>query len=340
MSNSTELIVSHRYNQISQQSTKYFGIVLYLLCLLGTVMNIFTFLQRVYKCRACSLYLLFASICDLTHLNAGALSNILQYGFSYDWTVSSPIYCPVKNYCVYVFTIISGTLTVLATVDRYMLSSEQNTRWKYSSRRIACCGIKITIVFWIVVSLPIVFCSKRFSHPSHNEQMICANPCDTRLCLLVRLIYTCVIDGLLPPLMMMLFGLLTYRNVRHLHRRSHSRRSSMINQQITTMLILQTIKSTFASFPLAVFNCYWLFTKNQSKSLIHQAKENLIMQVVYLLCWSNYTSFFVYLCSSDIFRRQWFKAMKKVICCRYGHRKRRHSQQAELKRLKISKMIE
>ena len=336
MTNSTEFIVSQRYHHFAQQATKHLGVLLYLLCLLGTLMNIFTFLQRAYKCRACSLYLLFASICDLAHLNAGALSNILQYGFGYDWTLRSSIYCPVKNYCVFVFTITSGTLTVLACVDRYMLSSEQNTRWNYRNRRVACHGIQITIAFWIVASLPVAFCSKRFSHPSHNEQMICVNPCDTRLCFLVRLIFTCLIDGFLPPVLMMLFGVLTSRNVSHLHRRSHSHRSSKINQQITTMLILQTVKSTFASFPLAGFNCYSLFTKNHPKALVHQAKENLIMQIVYLFFWSNYTSFFVYLCSSDIFRQQWLKAMKKVICCSDGNRRRRQTEQFELRRLKTT----
>jgi hypothetical protein len=125
---------------------------------------------------------------------------------------------------------------------------------------------------------------------------------------------------------MMIFGFLTHKNVRRLHQRSQlkSIRIRRINEQLISMLIFQSIKSTLASVPYSIFNCYRIITINKHISLVDQAKENLINQIVYLLFWSNYTSFLVYLCSSNIFRDQWVKAMKKVICCRYG-KKQRHN---------------
>jgi hypothetical protein len=109
-----------------------------------------------------------------------------------------------------------------------------------------------------------------------------------------------------------------------------------VNQQITLMFILQSIKSTFASFPLTIFNSYLLITIRiyRTKSLIYEAKENLIMQIVYLLFWSNYTSFFVYVYSSDIFRKQWIKAMKKVIHCFHTNRQRHFYDQTELNQMR------
>jgi len=341
MSNETDYIISQRYNDIAHQLTKYGGIILYILCIFGTMMNLLTFLQRTYHRRACSLYLLFASIFDLAHLNLGSLSNILQYGFYYDWTITSTTYCKIKNYFTYAFTIISGTLTILASLDRFLLSSNNSKRWDYSSRLIAQYCIKLTICFWLIVSIPIIFCSTRFYHPSKNEQMICSNPSKDKFCLVTRFIYTCLFDGFIPPFIMMIFGLITWNNVRHLHRRSKlkSLQSRKIHQQITLMLVLQSIKSTFASLPFSIFNTYWFFTIKKNKSLIHQAKENLIMQIVYLLFWSNYTSFFVYIISSDIFRNQWKKAMKKMICCLYGNRQRQYHYQMELKRLKTTEKL-
>jgi hypothetical protein len=332
MTNETDYIIVQKYYFIAQQLTIYGGIILSILCLFGTLMNIITFFQRTYHRRASPFYLLCASIFDLAYLTPGSISNILQYGFHYDWTINSIIYCKLKNYLIYVLTIISGTLTVLASIDRFLLSSNNSKRWSYSSRSIAKRCVILIVIFWFTVSVPIIFCTKRYYRSSNNEQMICSNPSDNRLCFSVRVVYTCLFDGFFPPLIMMIFGVKTCNNMRHLHRRSKfkSLSSRRINQQLTLMLVLQSIKSSFASFPYSIFNTYWLLTINNKKSFIVEAKENLVRQILYLLFWSNYTSFFVYVYASDIFRNQWIKAMKKMICCLHRNRQQR----SELKRLK------
>lgn len=338
MSNTTETIIIEKYNFIARQLTIYGGIILLTFCLIGSLMNIITFAQRTFQRRASSFYLLIASLFDLAHLTPGSITNILQYGFHYDWTISSLIYCRIKNYITYVFMLISGTLTILATIDRFLLSSDNSKRWNYSHRSFAKRAILLTILFWFVMSTPIIFCSKRYYHSSHNEQMICSNPSLDMVCLYVRIIYTCLIDGFVPPLIMVIFGLITYRNVHQLHRRSNFRSQSArrINQQIISMLVLQSIKSSFASIPYSIFHTYWVISRNERKTLLDEAKENLAMQIVYLLFWSNYTSFFIYICSSDIFRNQWKKAMMKLICCLYGSRQERYRCEMEFKRLKTA----
>ena len=289
MTNRTDFMSIEKYHFIARQLTIYGGIILFMFCLFGTSMNIITFSQRTYHRRASSFYLLFASVFDLAHFTPGSISNILQFGFYYDWTINSITYCKMKNYFVYVFTIISGTLTVFASIDRFLLSSGNTKRWHYSSRLIARrCIISVISV-----------------------------------CFLVRVVYTCLFDGFVPPLIMMIFGLMTWNNMRQLRRRSKFRSLSTrrINQQLTKMLILQSIKSSFASFPYSAFHTYWLITFKNEKSLMDEAKENLVMQIVYLLFWSNYTSFFVYIYSSDIFRNQWIKAMTTLFfACNIGRR--------------------
>src|SRR4051794_31857561 len=110
MLNETEYTVTLQYNFISQQITKYAGISLYLLCLFGTGMNILTFTHETYSSRPCSLYLSIASVFDLVHLNFGSLPNILQYGFHYDWTITSIAFCKIKSYINFVFAVMSATL--------------------------------------------------------------------------------------------------------------------------------------------------------------------------------------------------------------------------------------
>jgi hypothetical protein len=331
MTNETEYKILLQYNHISHQFTKYMGVILYILCLFGTVMNILTFMQRKYNSRVCTLYLLIASICDFIHLNFGPLSNILQYGFHYDSTMNSIIYCKSKSYLVYIFTVMSASFTTLASIDRYVLSSRKITRWKFSTRSIAIRCILFITLFWLIVAIPIVFCYTRFNHYSHNEQLICSNPSRCIPCLLIQIFYTCIFNGFLPPLAMIYFGCITCLNARQLHQRSktNSARTQQINHQLTLMLVLQSIKSSFASLPFAIFNCYLLITLNIQKSALFQAKENLVNQIVYLLFWSNYTSFFVYMSSSDIFRNQCLKAIKRLVC----YKPRRYYDHVELKHL-------
>lgn len=317
MANETDYNLFQKYNFISEQYTKYFGSSLYIMCLCGSLMNILTFLQRTYNRRACSLYLLISSICDFIHLNIGLLTTVLQYGFHYNFTINSITYYRIKNYLVYVFIIISATLTTLAGIDRYMLSSEKSTRWNYSRRSVGIRNIKSTIFFWAVISIPIIFCSEHSYHSFEINQITCSNSRQPVLCILVRIIYICLLNGFIPPLIMMIFGLLTYNNARHLYQRSQlkSIRVRQINQQLTSMLILQSIKSTITSIPYSIFNFYRIRTVNKSKTLGHQAIDNLINQIVELLFWSNYTSFYIYIYSSDIFKNQWIKTMKKIIFC-------------------------
>ena len=157
------------------------------------------------------------------------------------------------------------------------------------------------------------------------------------ICLVIQFVYICILNGFLHPLITLLFGILTCSNVHHLRRRT-SLRSVLIRQinyQLTLMLILQLIKSSFSSLPFSIFNCYQLITRNMKKSLLYQAKENLTYQICYLLFWSNYTSFFVYLYSSDIFRKQYVKTIQGIVYYIFGKRQRQRFYQPESKRLTI-----
>ena len=326
MANETEDDLFQKYNFIMQHLTRYGGSSLYIICLFGTIMNMLTFLQRTYKRRACSLYLLIASTCDFIHINLGLLTNILQHGFHYNGRINSTIYCRINIYFVYVLTIISGTLTALASIDRYILSSKKSTRWNYSRRSVGIRCIKLTIFFWIFISIPILFFSEHFHHSLRAEQWICSTSCRRSSCIWVQVVYICLFNGLVPASTMMIFGILTQINVRQLHQRSESKSVQVrrMNEQLATMLVLQSFKLTLTSIPYSFFNLYWIITARTYKSLVHRATENLISQIVVLLFWSNYTSFYIYIYSSDIFTHQWIKAMKKILFCSRKNRERHH----------------
>jgi len=339
MLNETEYTKTLQYNYFSEQFTKYVGIFLYVLCLFGNVMNILTFMSQTYTSGSSSLYLSVASIFDFVYINLGPLTNILQYGFHYDLTLTSIVFCKIKSYMVFVFAVTSATLTTIVSIERYILSSTNSTRWKYCTRPVALRCIQIIVLFWFIISIPLAFCYTNFNHLSHNEQLMCTNPSGSIHCLLIQILYICIFNGFLPPLITMLFSFLACCNVYHLRQRSllKSDRIQQINYQLTSMLILQLIKSSFSSLPFSVFNCYLLMTRNMRKSPLYQAKENLVNQIFYVLFWSNYTSFFVYIYSSDIFRQQWVKTIRKIVYYPCGKKQQQRCYQSELNPLTIPK---
>lgn len=292
-----------RYKTLTEQLTKYAGIPLYIICLYGTVMNIIIFSQRIYRHRSGSLYLLVASICDALHLNVGPLTNILQYAFHFDWPIHTLLFCQTKSYLLFVIMSISATLTCLATITQYILSSKKHRRWKYTSRKIAIRCIVIISISWAIIFLPIAGCYTRYFHPSRKT-----------FCFVIEIFSVCLINGFLHPFVMLVFSLRIYRNIQQIHQRSlmKSTQIRQVNYQVSSMLVLQSIKSSFASLPYAFFNSYLLITMKTDKSLFRQAKETLIGQLLYFIFCSNYTSFFLYIYSSTIFKEQW----KKLFSCR------------------------
>ncbi|CAF0782093.1 unnamed protein product [Adineta steineri] len=337
MTNATEYIIFEKYKTFTQQFTKYAGIPLYIGCFYGTVMNMIIFGQRTYRHRSGALYLLIASLCDFIYLNIGPISNILQYGFQHNWTINSIKFCKIKSYFVFVITAISATLTTLANINQYLLSSKKNKRWKYTSYIITIRCTCFTIICWFIISIPIIFCYTRYYHSSGNEELLCSNPLHGLFCFWIQILYTCLFNGFLHPFLMLFFGICTYKNIHNIQERSilKSNRIRQVNYQMALMLVLQSIKSSFASVPYAIFNTYMLITINRNKTLLHQAKENIFSQIVYFLFWSNYTSFFVYMYSSTIFKDQWKKLMKKIFCCLYGKRQRQLHYQTQLKQMTV-----
>jgi hypothetical protein len=131
----------------------------------------------------------------------------------------------------------SATLTTISSIDRYILSSRNSVRWKYCTRPIAMRCLQFTVLFWVIIPIPLIFCYTRIHHSPHNGQLSCSN---------------------LHLLVMMIFGFLTCANVHHLRRRSSLKSVQIqhINYQLTSMVVLQSIKSSFSSLPFSIFNCY------------------------------------------------------------------------------------
>ena len=124
-----------------------------------------------------------------------------------------------------------------------------------------------------------------------------------------------------PPIMMLIFGLLTLRHIRQT-RRVRDRLSNAnqhqnlqnTNRHFLRMLLVQCVVVIITSAPFSIGWLYVSLTPNQD--IIQVAKNNLLTGVVgYLSVTGPCISFYLFTLSSSLFRRQLRPLFKWCFCC-------------------------
>ena len=112
-------------------------------------------------------------------------------------------------------------------------------------------------------------------------------------------IYNATLSGVLIPSSMLIFGVLTIRNVRQLKRRVD--KNSIIQQenvnnrrnfdyQLSLMILVQLGVYLFSNLPYASYLLYVIFTMNSVKSSFQTGIDNLYMNFAYFLVYINFAA--------------------------------------------------
>jgi len=78
------------------------------------------------------------------------LATIFITGFNINLENFSRVLCKVFYYTSYIFTRLSPTVLILASIDRLLISSQNVDTRLYSSKRLAYFSISISTFFWII----------------------------------------------------------------------------------------------------------------------------------------------------------------------------------------------
>ncbi|CAF4046168.1 unnamed protein product, partial [Rotaria sordida] len=118
---------------------KYMIVILYIIGTLGAILNIITFLQKQIRRNSCSLYFLSSSIIDFCIMNVFILMEIITT-FNKplsDRIYSTNIWCKVGNYIMFILPCLSSSYITLASIDRFCISSLNQTLRKCSNFKIS-----------------------------------------------------------------------------------------------------------------------------------------------------------------------------------------------------------
>ncbi|CAF1279513.1 unnamed protein product [Didymodactylos carnosus] len=288
----------------------------------GTIGNLFTiivFSRKALRSNPCVVYLLATAIpCTLALYFAYIVKISQNLGF--DLTTISA-FCKMRMYIIDPSQFTSSWFMVLACIDRYASSSEQARIRNFSRLSMAYRLIIIVTLIGCCIYTYIFHC-----YDSHvpNSPIVCYIRTDTTFpCYIFDSVIFFALFSTIPPVGMIIFGGLTFFNIRKMHSRqieplpsmvttaNRSKTRQQLDLKILRMLFAQVLMLIFSTMPLSMYKVYSTATMYLIKSQMRRAIENLLFQIVLTLSnLNNVTIFYLYLLSGPVFRRELMKLFK------------------------------
>ncbi|CAF0938320.1 unnamed protein product [Rotaria sordida] len=279
--------------------TVYGGSPIFIFGTLGNLLNI-RFLWRTRR-NPCAFIFLVSSFFNCIVLFYGLFTRILSTGFDLDWSNTNRIWCKTRIAFTEASFLISITCICLASIDRFLTSCRQEKYRKLSRLSLTRWAIILTIIFWLGHSIPYLIYAE-LSYNSKTGLISCLLLINTAHANYLRYVALPVYLGLFPSMILIITGLMTYRNTNRLQ---ILRQRQLLQKQLTSMMLTQIPIILFSTLPYIIFTEYTAVTSTIIKSTDQKAVERLFTNIVTLLFYITFACpFFVFFASSASFRRE------------------------------------
>ncbi|CAF1481204.1 unnamed protein product [Adineta steineri] len=210
----------------------------------------------------------------------------------------------------------------MASMDRIFASSREARRREWSSPKIALRFIIGNAVFWFIMYLQVI----------GLFEINTGNKCGPRLgtCAMYFSIYLSIDSGILPTFFMLLFGLLTIKNIHQTRRRikatattnpDQSVQASIMSKkemQLHKMLANQIGLYLILNVANPFYFIYRAFTVVTLKSPLRVTAESFVNNLTYDLIYLGFAlSFANFAVSSEMFRREFQLLIQTKIIARF-----------------------
>jgi hypothetical protein len=231
---------SINFTLLNRTINRYVPIPFLFLGIIGNILNILVFTRRTFHNNICATYFLASTIFDSLVIIAGLLSRLLN-GFGTDPSQSSAILCKLRFFTTVFAGYTAAWFISLACVERYLSSSTNVHRRQLITMKRAYLSMAFIISFGFIIF------GEQFYCININQQLLGAPQSCYQLqtniqCQIVDSLMQFLFEILTPTLMMIIFGFLTFKNVRQSRRR--------INALQTANAIIPMAGTTMATHPV------------------------------------------------------------------------------------------
>lgn len=308
-------------NNITIQFNRSVAVFIFLFGVIGNILNILILSQKSYRSNSCAWLFLALSIDNLISLMSG-LVTIMIGGWAINPTNYNPVVCKLRAFFVFSTRTVATWLMVLATIDRWLLSSIHANRRRRSSLRNAKQWTAVIITLSVLLYAQQLYCyeANLIDTPlkCYGKTVVCRYLTDLSLA---------IVTVSIPLILMLLFGSLVISNVRQSQRRVRSlplgNARSTINKTMASnsenslgksrqktersllrMLFCQVILIGVFTLPLCLDKFYSSFSGDNGSSVELAINAFVYDLAILIFDISNGVTFYIYvLCGGTVFRK-------------------------------------
>jgi hypothetical protein len=294
-------LVINTLKTLQKRLTYTILISLFLIGNIGCIFNTIIFRRPCLKKSSSSRYFLASSFANVFQLNIGLASNILDFGFAIHPYHNSSILCKFRNYLINIAGFLSQTYLLFACIDRYLITSRYRRISKIS---IANRIILLITCFWFV-NLSHMLIYSEISSINH----FCFY--SSSLYIVFISLHNLILSGFLLPILMIIFCLLTLKNIHQIRRRARSRKYR--NHYLSLMLISNVFVSVIFTFIYTsglIYISFFMVINENILSLKEKFQRRFISFIAIIFYYVPYAiSFYVNIFTSERFRCELKKSL-------------------------------
>jgi hypothetical protein len=291
---------------------------------IGSTLNCVVFYQPAFRKSPCAMYFLASNFSQLLALNFALFVRMLQYGYNIQLVNMFVWFCKVRFYLFYILVANSRYNIIMASMDRYFASSRSALRRQWSSSKIALRFIIGTAFLWFLIYLQVIFFYQIQDTNCQPQSGVYG---------VFFSIYISIDSGILPIFLMLLFGLLTAKNVHQTKRRIgvtarikqdqpvQANKMSKKDVQLHRMLANQIFLFLILNIPNPCYLVYHAFTMYTVKSPFRLTVELFVNNMTYVPLYLGFALTFAnFAISSSMFRREFQQLIQRKILSRLTQR--------------------
>ncbi|CAF1074138.1 unnamed protein product [Adineta steineri] len=199
---------------VQKQLYRFGGPILMIFGTVSSILSLIIFLQKNLRKNPCSIYLIAFNIGNLFLIYTSLFSLILINGYNMNSSLYNLIICRLHFYTMLIFGVLSPSYLILASIDRILVTSRYAIMRSKSTHRLAYICIMIVTLLWLLFHSHALVLTN-IIEPLPNFFRCYFQP---GIYLVFIGYYSLIIKGIFIPLLMIIFGLWTVKNIRSIGR--------------------------------------------------------------------------------------------------------------------------
>ncbi|UJR19434.1 hypothetical protein I4U23_022564 [Adineta vaga] len=263
---------------IQQYLFRIGGPILVFSSTVSCILNLIVFTQNTLRKSPCTICLIVINFINLLLIYLSLSFVILATGFNIDPASHNIILCRFRYYIAMILVCIEASCLILASIDRTLVTSPNARTRQCSTSRLATLSISVICVFWSVfhihalIFIVIVEFSPDYSNCFYQSGVYTV----------IMAYYGLLLSGIIPPMIMILFGCWTIKNIRRVGRfEQHSRTTNtdgtaitrprtlhIKDRQLIRILMVDIMTYIICKFPVLIFNIYQQISQHNRHNIV------------------------------------------------------------------------